>query len=90
MVTRFAPPNLTTDVGMKLLPVTVMVNWGEATLVDEGEISVRKGAGLPVTVNVTPGEVPPPGAGLITVIVLAPAVVRSEAGMMAVSSVEET
>ena len=75
---------------MKFPPGTVRVNWGELTVAEEGEIEEMEGMGFEVMVKVTELEVPPPGAGLLTVIAFAPAEARSEAGIIAVNWVLET
>ena len=49
-----------------------------------GSMLVKVGAGL-LTAKICASEVPPPGAGLNTVILNVPAVVKSLAGMMAVN-----
>ena len=90
MVTRLDPAHLTTDAGRKSPPLTVKVNWADPTGFDEGERLVMDGTGLEVTTKGIVLDVPPPGAGLTTVMLKLPAAVRSEAGMMAVSWVAET
>lgn len=54
------------------------------TNMDVGEMDERLGTGL-LIVKVCPLDVPPPGVGLKTVISAVPAVVRSDAGIEAVS-----
>lgn len=79
------------DEGIKPVPLTVSVKAGLPVVFDVGEILVVVGAVgfASTTVNVCPLEVPPPGVKLNTVMVKVPALVRSEAGMVAVSWVAE-
>ena len=78
------------ELEMKLAPLTVRVKLLLPTTFDDGEIELIVGTGFLPTTNDFAFEVPPPGAGLKTVTLNVPAVVRSEAGMMAVSLVAET
>src|SRR5207253_156000 len=88
-VARPAPFSRTTELETKLLPVRVSVNPGLPAETLEGEMLESEGTGL-LTVRVTAEEVPPPGAGLETVMDrLAPAV-KSDAGIDAVNSVALT
>lgn len=71
----------------KFEPVTVRVNEELATTIVLGEREATAGTGLR-TVKVWPdAEVPPPGAGLRTVIVFGPTVVRSPDGTVALIDV---
>jgi hypothetical protein len=73
-----------------LVPVTVNVNWAPPAAALLGLNVVAVGAGLFI-VNVKPGvDVPPPGAGLTTVIVDVPAVTIFAAGTIAVNWIAET
>ena len=89
VVVRSAPFHRTLEPETKPVPLTVRVNPAPPAVADEGESEVMEGVGL-LTVNVFPVEVPPPGAGLKTVMVGVPAVAMSVAGIEAVSWVEET
>lgn len=84
--------NLTNAPETKFVPVTVMLNSASPTVLLDGEMLDKVGNGLPIglTVNAWAFEVPPPGAGLSTVILNVPMVVKSLAGMVAVSSVALT
>ena len=64
--------------------MTVRVNPVSPTVFDVGEIEVVVGIGLP-TANVWALDVPPPGAGFVTVILKVPPVVKSEVRIAAVS-----
>jgi len=68
----------TTEPETNPLPLTVIVDPMDPTITVAGEIADTTGAGL-LTVNVEEVEVPPPGAGLVTVTVALPAVATSEA-----------
>ena len=76
---------------MKLVPCTVSVNpLYAATLVD-GDSEVIVGTGLfELTVNVIAFDVPPPGAGVTTVILGVPLLAMSDAGTCAVNCVALT
>jgi len=89
VVSLAEPLNLTTELEMKFVPLTVKVKPESPTVLDAGSIEVVVGAGL-LTVNVWAFEVPPPGVGLKTVMSKVPAVVRSEVRMVAVICVELT
>src|SRR6266568_5014534 len=82
LVVRFEPANCTTDVDTKFVPFTVSVNVAP-TILFVGEMLVVVGRGL-ITVKVWALDVPPP-AGLNTVMLNVPAVVRSVAGIEAVN-----
>ncbi len=76
---------------MKLLPFTVSVKADPPAVADEGARLLTPGTGLgAIIAKLWALEVPPPGAGLYTVTVAVPAVTMSEAGIAAVSWVEET
>jgi hypothetical protein len=84
VVVREEPSKLTTEAVTKLVPFTVSVNPASPTFLLVGKILVVVGTGL-FTVNVCAFEMPPPGAGFVTVILNVPAVVRSLAGIVAVN-----
>jgi hypothetical protein len=69
---------------LKLVPFTIRVKAAPPTVALDGESVVTVGAGL-FTVNGELPEVPPPGAGLVTVTLNVPAVAISAAVMDAVS-----
>src|SRR5207302_10256106 len=73
----------------KLLPVRVSVNPGLPAETLEGEMLESEGTGL-LTVRVTTEEVPPPGAGLETVMDRLAPTVKSDAGIDAVNCVALT
>ena len=77
------PLNWTTDVETKFVPLTVRVNAAPPAVAPVGDSEVIAGAGL-LTVNVAAAEVPPPGAGLVTVTGNDPAVAISAAVIAAV------
>jgi hypothetical protein len=83
VVTRGLPLKLTTDVETKFDPFTVSVNPPEPASVLVGKIVVIAGTGL-FTVKFTEFEVPPPGAGLVTVTGSVPALATSPARIAAV------
>lgn len=89
VVTNGEPFHLTLEVETKLVPFTVKVNWALPAVVEVGLIELMVGAGL-LIVNVTELDVPPPGAGLTTVIDAVPAAATFAAGTIAVSLIEET
>ena len=77
---------------MKLEPVSVIVVVALPAAVEEGLIDASVGDGLlvAVIVNVWPAEVPPPGAGFVTVTVgVVEAEIRFAAGIVAVRLVAE-
>ena len=80
-----APLNVTVAPLTNPVPVTSSVNAPPPATVPHGLSAVIVGGGT-VTESVTPELVPPPGAGLTTVIVRLPGEVKSPAGSVAVSS----
>jgi len=77
------------DVGTKLLPVTISV-VAVPEGIELGKTCVTVGLGL-FTVNATnPPDIPPPGGGFVTVILLIAPAARFPAGITAVSCVPET
>jgi hypothetical protein len=81
--------NVTADVDTKFVPFTVSVNAAPPAVALEGESVVIVGTGL-FTVNAELPDVPPPGAGLVTVTLNVPAAAMSAAVMDAVTCVEFT
>jgi hypothetical protein len=89
VVVRLEAFQRTTEVGTKLLPVTVRVKaWPPATA-DAGLSALVVGTGL-VMVKVRAPEVPPPGVGLKTRTEAVPPVAMSAAPIVAWSWVAET
>src|SRR5438552_3001033 len=86
VVVRAEPLKFTAELETKL-PFTVSVKAASVTDLLVGEMLVVVGVTL-FTVNVCALDVPPPGTGFVTVMLDVPAVVRSLAGMEAVSCVE--
>jgi len=84
VVARLEPFQFTTALPSKLVPLTVRVKLLPPAIVEVGAIDVVVGAPK-MTVKVFSFEVPPPGAGLVTVTGYVPAVVTSLAGITAVS-----
>lgn len=82
-------PNCTTDVETKFVPLTVRVKAGPPAVALVGEIVAIDGRGL-FTVNVAAADVPPPGAGFVTVTLNVPAVAISAAAIAAVNCVALT
>jgi hypothetical protein len=66
VVVRLEPLKLTVEVLKKPVPVIVRVCAPEPTRTELGEREVMAGTGFP-TVKVRAFDVPPPGAGLVTV-----------------------
>ena len=81
LVVRLAPLTCTTDVGTKLLPVTVIVNPGPPAAALDGEIPESEGAGL-LTVSARVAEAEP--SGLTTPMLSVPAEAISLDGIAAV------
>jgi hypothetical protein len=79
--------NFTTEVETKFDPVTTREKAGPPAVALVGEMEVVAGTGL-VTLKLTAVEVPPPGAGFVTVTGKEPAVAMSVAVMDAVMAVE--
>src|SRR2546429_5724554 len=86
VVVRAEPLKFTAELETKL-PFTVSVKAASVTDLLVGEMLVVVGVTL-FTVNVCALDVPPPGTGFVTVMLDVPAVVRSLAGMEAVSCAE--
>jgi hypothetical protein len=84
VVTRATFLNFTAEVLTKFVPFTVNVKAPEFTSFEVGDKVVIVGTGL-LTLKPTALEVPPPGAGLTTVMEIDPAELRSEPGMLAVN-----
>ncbi len=86
MVDLADPLKFTTELGLKLTPNTVNVKPALPAVTDKGETELVTGTvlGLP-TMNTCAPEVPPPGAGLVTVTLNEPIVLRSEARIPAVN-----
>jgi len=85
VVVRREPFQSTTDAFTKFVPSTVRVNPRSPTVVDAGEREVITGAEPGIIVNIAPVEVPPPGAGFVTVIVEVPRFVISAESIAAVT-----
>jgi hypothetical protein len=84
VVVRAEPLKFTTDAETKLVPFTVSVNASSPTFFVDGEMLLVVGTKL-FTVNVCALDVPPPGAGFVTVMLNVPALVKSVAGIDAVT-----
>ena len=72
---------MSTDEFIKFVPDAVIVKVLEPALILLGEIEISDGIGLLPTalmVKTTEPEVPPPGAGVLTVILAEPAMATSE------------
>jgi hypothetical protein len=79
---------MTNEVGMKFVPLTVSVKAAPSAVTVFGEIVVTVGTGLKATgeiVKSKPFDVPPPGAGLVTVTIAEPAEAMAADGIVAVS-----
>jgi hypothetical protein len=83
------PLNFTAEVDTKPVPFTVRVNAAPPAVAPFGDSEVIVGAGL-LIVKVCAPEVPPPGAGLVTVTFTGPAVAMSAAVIEAVTCVALT
>ena len=92
VVATALPFHNTCEVETNCVPVTVRVRAGlPARAVNgERELIVGTGFGGVLIVKLSALDVPPPGMGLCTVILAVPAVVRSDAGICAVSDVLDT
>ena len=88
-VPRALAPKFITEVETKPVPFTVRVKAAPSTNALDGDSEVMVGAGL-FTAKLAGFDVPPPGAGLVTVTLKVPALAMSEARMAAVSCVELT
>ena len=84
VVVRGEPLKFTIDVETKLVPFTVMVKAASPTFLLVGEMLVVVGTGL-FTVRTCGFDVPPPGAGLMTVTGNEPPIATSAAVMAAVN-----
>lgn len=82
VVARSAPFQRTFEEELKFVPVAVSVKEGPPTIAELALIEDRVGARL-LIVNVRVLDVPPPGAGLNTVIRAVPAVAMFSIGMVA-------
>ena len=91
-VVNALPFHSTTELLMKFLPFTVSVKDVLPTIAEGGsrDVSVGVEAAAALTVNDSPFDVPPPGVGLKTVTVEVPGSEISDAGTVAVNSVELT
>jgi hypothetical protein len=80
-----------TELGTKFEPYTVKVNAGPPAALELGFSELIAGTGMfPVKVKFTAFEVPPPGAGLVTVTATVPGEVTAAAGTVAVSCLKLT
>lgn len=86
---RFAPFHCTCDVPTKLPPFTVSVKAPDVAVTVAGEMVVTAGVGLLIA-KAAPADVPPPGAGLTTVIAAVPEAATSVAVIAAVNCVALT
>src|SRR5580704_13610930 len=89
VVASFTPFHSMTEPTTKLVPVAVRVKAAPPCVGELGEIEVSVGTGLSTTKLEFP-DVPPPGAGLLTVTANVPPFAISVARMVAVSSVALT
>jgi len=80
-------PKFTVAPVTKPVPIRVSVNAAPLTVAVAGTIEVSVGPETALIVNERVPEVPPPGAGLVTVTVAVPAVVISAAVIAAVNFV---
>lgn len=71
-------------------PVAVSVCAAVPTVADDGRIDASVGAGFEAINSEAPADVPPPGAAVVTVIAIEPAVAISVAGIVALSCVALT
>jgi hypothetical protein len=91
VVVRAVPPNVINEAGTKFVPLTVSVKAAPPATALFGEIRAIVGTGLPpLMVKFTEFEVPPPGAGLVTLTGAVPVVAMAAAGMVTINSVELT
>ena len=89
VVFRDAPFHATTVEGTNPLPLMVTLRSGEPTVAFAGLTLVMAGTGL-FTVKLSAAEVPPPGAGFVTVSFAVVPFARSLAGMLACRLEDET
>lgn len=83
------PFQATLDDGRKFVPVTVRVRPFAPTFVEDGLIAEIVGDGFAVAKSAAT-DVPPPGLGLVTVMLADPAAAMLGAGTAALSCVEDT
>ena len=83
-------PKFTVAPATKPVPVRVNVKAGPPTVAEAGAIEVSVGAETGLMVNDRVPDVPPPGAGFVTVTVAVPAVAISAAVIAAVNCVALT
>jgi hypothetical protein len=77
----------TKELEVNSLPVIVITVSGEPTIAEAGATDVNAGAGGLTTEKALAFDVPPPGAGLVTVMFVVPKVARSVAVSATVSCV---
>jgi hypothetical protein len=93
VVAGAVPPKLTIEAATKFVPLIVSVKPSTLpamALFGETVVIVGTGFGPLVMVKFTAFEVPPPGAGLVTVTAAVAAEAMAAAGMVAVNCVELT
>jgi hypothetical protein len=83
VVVSAVPFHFTTEFATKLAPLTVNVKVAPPTVAPVGATDATVGAGL-LMGNVAGADVPPPGAGLMTVMLAEPELATSLAGTWAV------
>ena len=86
------PLKFTTEVEIRLVPLTISVNWAPPAVAEFGTKEVIVGAGLLAadTLKFTEFDAPPPGVGFVTTTAGVPAVATSAARIVAVTCVELT
>jgi hypothetical protein len=91
-VGRSFPFQRTTELGTKFVPITAKVKVSAPTGAQLGSRELIVGMGFVslLIAKLTISEVPPPGAGLVTITAAVPAEAMAAAGMAAVSCVELT
>jgi hypothetical protein len=89
VVVAAVPLKFTTDVELRFVPLTVSINPAPPANALDGERDVIVGTGL-FTVKAEFPDVPPPGAGLVTVTFSVPAVAMSAGVIAAVTCVALT
>lgn len=87
VVVRLLPFHCTCDEAMNPLPLTVSENAADPAAVVAGAIEAIAGVGL-LTLKIAAAELPPPGAGVVTVTDAVPAAARSAAVIAAISCVD--